>query len=353
MTLPESNGKIVLISGINGYIASRTALRFLEAGYSIRGTSRRAESARPLIEEALKEYNDVGRISIVEVPDITVEGAFDEAVKGVHAIAHMASPVSLSFTDPDPVLHAAITGTLTILNSASKHAGSQLKHFVLISSVAAIYHPPPTPTYTFTEKDWNDFSPAEVRRLGKASPGNQIYNASKSEAERALWKWVADNKPSWTAATVNPAFVYGPPAQLPKSADRLNETIVPIWKLFSGEVKEPIGLPGSGGYVDVRDVADLMVFCVAHGDEANGQRYLAVGGVGPAQATVDALRAAFPERRDVIPEGTPGVGYSKDYSFPEGGLKFDSSKGRKAIGHEWIRYDKTVVDTAKVFERFL
>lgn len=73
---------LVLISGINGYIAAVTAKHFLDAGYSVRGTVRRISSAKPLIEGPLKSFAESGRFEVVEVPDITAEGAFDEAVKG-------------------------------------------------------------------------------------------------------------------------------------------------------------------------------------------------------------------------------------------------------------------------------
>jgi nucleoside-diphosphate-sugar epimerase len=71
----------VLISGINGYIASRTAETLLEAGYSIRGTVRSLSSAKGL-QHVFKVYVEAGKLSVVEVPDITKNGAFDEAVKG-------------------------------------------------------------------------------------------------------------------------------------------------------------------------------------------------------------------------------------------------------------------------------
>ena len=74
-----SQNSIVLVTGANGYIAARTAEAFLKAGYSVRGTVRSKSSAKDLVD-ALSEY--AGRFELVEVPDITVPGAFDEAVKG-------------------------------------------------------------------------------------------------------------------------------------------------------------------------------------------------------------------------------------------------------------------------------
>lgn len=82
MTLSTAKDQIVLISGVNGYIASVTAKAFLEAGYFVRGTSRSKASSESLLK-ALHEYVEAGRLEIVEVKDITIDGAFDEAVKGI------------------------------------------------------------------------------------------------------------------------------------------------------------------------------------------------------------------------------------------------------------------------------
>jgi nucleoside-diphosphate-sugar epimerase len=114
----------------------------------------------------------------------------------------MASPVSFFFTDPDYVIGTAVGGTSSILKSALR-AGEQLKSIVYISSIAAIKSPKELP-YTFTEKDWNTFSESEVARLGKDSPGPQIYLASKTAAERAFWKFRDENKPTFTMTAVNP-----------------------------------------------------------------------------------------------------------------------------------------------------
>lgn len=70
---------LVLVTGANGYIAARTIEAFLLAGYSVRGTARSAATTQG-VRDALAPYTD--RLEIVEVPDITAAGAFDEAVKG-------------------------------------------------------------------------------------------------------------------------------------------------------------------------------------------------------------------------------------------------------------------------------
>jgi hypothetical protein len=77
-----SSKGLVLISGVNGYIAARVANAFLEAGWSVRGTVRKLSSAQGLIDGPLKQYSNAGTFEVAEVPDITAPGAFDNAVKG-------------------------------------------------------------------------------------------------------------------------------------------------------------------------------------------------------------------------------------------------------------------------------
>ena len=48
----------------------------------MRGTARSKASSLPSLEEVFKADIDAGRFEVVEVKDITVPGAFDEAVKG-------------------------------------------------------------------------------------------------------------------------------------------------------------------------------------------------------------------------------------------------------------------------------
>jgi nucleoside-diphosphate-sugar epimerase len=73
---------LILISGVNGYIAAVTARHFLDHGYSVRGTVRKAVSAQELTDGPMEEYVKAGKFQVVQVPDITAEGAFDAAVKG-------------------------------------------------------------------------------------------------------------------------------------------------------------------------------------------------------------------------------------------------------------------------------
>lgn len=60
----------VLISGVNGYLGMWITRRFLEAGYTVRGTVRNVEKAGPHIKKTFASFID--KLELVEVKDITV-----------------------------------------------------------------------------------------------------------------------------------------------------------------------------------------------------------------------------------------------------------------------------------------
>jgi nucleoside-diphosphate-sugar epimerase len=341
----------VLISGLNGFIAAVTAKHLLDNGYSVRGTVRKLSSATALLEGPLESYARSGALSVIEIPDITVAGAFDEAAKGVTAIAHLASPVSFSFTDPDPVIKAAVDGTITALNSALG-AGPQLKTFVYLSSIVSVMSGNPAP-YTYTEKDWNDWAEPTVAAKGKETPGPIIYMASKAAAEKAFWKFREQHAPSFAQTALNPVFVIGPPLVQPKTPADIGETIHPIWNSFSGGDFPPPGLTaGLGPTVDVRDVAAQIEYAISHPGETDGERYISAAAVATAQSVADILRKAFPEAKGRVAEGVPGEGYSPDYTLldKENMQDSDGSKAKKLlVGGAYIPHEKSVVDTAKSF----
>jgi nucleoside-diphosphate-sugar epimerase len=66
MSLPPSNGKTLLVTGINGYIASSLGELILQKGYNLRGTSRTLASTEPLLKGAYAPY--ASRVEILEVP---------------------------------------------------------------------------------------------------------------------------------------------------------------------------------------------------------------------------------------------------------------------------------------------
>ncbi|KEF61934.1 uncharacterized protein A1O9_03506 [Exophiala aquamarina CBS 119918] len=342
----ETKSKVVLITGINGYIATHIGLQFLRKGYTVRGTSRSISARDHLLAGAFKGYES--QYQHVEIKDIVAKGAFDEAVRAVHAIVHTASPVDFTLKTVDEFFGPSIGGNLSILESAKYHAGPQLEAFVVTSSVAAIVDRwKQAPDHDYTEADWNTSGEAVARENFTAPVA---YGASKSAAERALWDWVSTNKPSWSVAAINPAVVTGPPISFPASPAKLNETLLPIWRIYAGEAEAMPPQIGGAGYIDVRDVARMHVWAAEHNTESNGQRYLLANGKAPPQAAADLLRERFPERDILV--GEPGKGYTPDYWFVKGESSLVSTKALRALGVErFTSYDQSILDTVEALEK--
>jgi nucleoside-diphosphate-sugar epimerase len=83
VSIPSSDS-VVLVTGVNGFLGSHIADQFLSSGFRVRGTVRSIPKAEN-IRKALVEKHGQGRFEVISVPDITIDGAFDEAVKGIKA----------------------------------------------------------------------------------------------------------------------------------------------------------------------------------------------------------------------------------------------------------------------------
>ncbi|KAF4837615.1 putative uncharacterized oxidoreductase [Colletotrichum siamense] len=344
---------LVLVTGSNGFIGARTVEAFLHAGYAVRAVTRSQSSASGLLD-ALPQFSASGQLSIFLVPDITVPGAFNEAVKGVTAIAHLASPVNFKITDADLIISSAVKGTTGILESALQEPS--LKSFVYMSSIVAVRgQGEKYQGRSVTEEDWNDEAEDTLARLGDAATGHNLYVVSKIRAERAFWEFRNKNadKIKFTMTAINPVWVAGPPLILPEDPNKLSDTAIVAYQIMAGQTAPSAG-PGNGTHVDVRDVARLITFAVDHPDVTDGQRYIAGGNGNFAnvQAYSDVLRKAYPNRRDIIVEGEPGKGYVEDYSEPPESRKVDASKAVKTTGQGWIPFEKTLLDAAKAYERY-
>ncbi|XP_033143182.1 tetraketide alpha-pyrone reductase 2 [Brassica rapa] len=118
-------------------IASHVVKALLDLGHSVRTTVRDSsdeEKVRFLWE--LKGAKE--RLKIFEA-DLTVEGSFDEAIKGVDGVFHIASRVTLCVdsNDLEKLVDRDINGTRNLMNSCEKSRNT-VKRIVLTSSSTAV-----------------------------------------------------------------------------------------------------------------------------------------------------------------------------------------------------------------------
>jgi nucleoside-diphosphate-sugar epimerase len=108
----------VLITGINGFVAVHTAVKYLENGWNVRGTVRSADKGdKALALPCFKQYKD--KVDYVIVEDL-IKGDFSEALKGVDAIAHCASPWHFNGKKWAEYRDPAVKGTTNVLEQAAK-----------------------------------------------------------------------------------------------------------------------------------------------------------------------------------------------------------------------------------------
>jgi uncharacterized protein YbjT (DUF2867 family) len=94
-----ASSQLVLVTGGSGHVGFRTLAFALATGYRVRAAVRSPEKAEQ-IKAAKSVQGHLDKLEFVMVPDILADGAYDEAVKGVDFVLHVASPISFPVGDP-------------------------------------------------------------------------------------------------------------------------------------------------------------------------------------------------------------------------------------------------------------
>jgi NADPH-dependent methylglyoxal reductase len=264
---------------------------------------------------------------------MTEPSAYKDALSGVTGILHTASPfVLLPKDNKTELLDPAIKGATSIFKAA-KEWGKDVKRIVLTSSFAANLDMSKgyRPGYTYTEKDWN---PITYDEAAVVTDGPTAYCGSKKLAEEAAWKWVEENKPSFTLSTIAPAWVFGPNVSGIKDLKHLNESTHALWSLVGAEKVPPTDFAGCA---DVRDVAKAHLLALEK-DEAQGERFI-IGHHFDWQTAADEILAELPELKGRVPEGVKGAGKTEEVYV------IDGSKAEKVLGFKYMPLGVTLKDS--------
>ncbi|KAH7884064.1 hypothetical protein F5I97DRAFT_1646596 [Phlebopus sp. FC_14] len=368
----------VLVSGASGYIAIWVVKTLLQRGYSVRGTVRSVDKGEHL-KKVFADYGD--KLEYVIVEDIAKEGAFDEAVKGVDAIEHTASPFHMHARDPDELIKPAVNGTVGMLKSVLKDESSKVQRIVITSSGAAILRDKPE-VQIFTEEDWNTQCLEildEFEKKGKKedAPNMMKYRASKTLAERSesdsplcvlicvypprscvgAWEFVKENEQriKWDLSTLNPPFVFGPaihavttPASLNTSAEMFYTYVANSSKAIADDEEKTNKLLAETGtcWIDVRDLAEAHVLALEKQD-AGGHRIIVSGGLWKWQDFIDAANALDPVPKLAQPlrKGIPGAGATAKHL-----LHYSTAKADRIFGLKYRTIAETTRDTLADYE---
>lgn len=283
---------LVLVTGGNGYVAQHVVDQLLrQPGQPrVRATVRSAKSAQQ-IKDCFAQDISSGRLSVALVPDIVVEGAFDECLDGVTHVAHVASPLAHGIINvEDDLLQPAIQGTIGIIRAAAKFP--PVRSIVITGSFLSAFDPAHglRPGYTYTPDDWNPISYNEVSSrdldLTKWEPMWRpfiTYMASKKLAEEAVWAVRDSIQPRFSLSVILPAYIGGPSVLPPEhGAQSSSLSVQVLWKAVTETHLAPVDYPY---WIDVRDVARVHIQALLC-PEADGKRFILAGRDGVTYSDV-------------------------------------------------------------------
>jgi nucleoside-diphosphate-sugar epimerase len=308
----------VLVTGGNGYLATRLVTDLLLAGTEVRATIR-SLAAEPELREAVRRGGADGAGLQVAVAGLTDDEGWKLALSGIEDVYHVASPMIAS-ENPDDVIVPARDGTLRVLRAA-RDAGA--RRVVMTSSFAAVGYSP-KPVRDYTEDDWTD----------PDTPGLALYPRSKAVAERAAWDFVGREGGDTELVVINPTWIAGPTL-----TTRARSSLQLFTAMLDGHMT---AVPRQRfGIADVRDVAALHVTAMAT-PAAAGKRYLALAD-GP---TISYLQVAqvLRDRLGLLGARVPTQEAPGDEPSP---LVIHNERAKRELGFRPRPAEETIVETAE------
>ncbi|MFN5170869.1 MAG: NAD-dependent epimerase/dehydratase family protein [Cyclobacteriaceae bacterium] len=224
---------MIAVTGANGLLGSHLIHR-LQEEHPVRAIVRKASSLADFTGEVV-EANVMDPLALLD--------AFD----GCSVVIHAAARVSYDPRAKQEIINTNVSGTRNAVDAALR---SGVKKFIHISSVAAL--PKPRGVETISERTFlqdREFS--------------SDYANSKYLAELEVYR---GQEEGLFVSLINPSLILAP-APTPRSSGQVFHY---VWQ------ERPFYTEGWVNYVDVRDVAELVVRVIRQ--DFPGQRFIANGG---------------------------------------------------------------------------
>jgi dihydroflavonol-4-reductase len=213
---------MILVTGATGFLGSEVAKQLVLQGNDIRCTKRATSKISDLLSP-LSEHIEWAEADLLDV------FALENALEGIKQVYNCAAWVSLKQADKEPMINTNVTGTGNLVNLC-RDSNIRMVH---VSSIAAIGDAKPGESIS------------EKNHLDQATETDG-YALSKLESEMEVWRGIAEGL---DAVIVNPSIIIGPNAGV-EGSGALFETVRKGLKFYT---------EGSGGFVDVEDVAKCMI----------------------------------------------------------------------------------------------
>ncbi|NNF32489.1 MAG: aldehyde reductase [Saprospiraceae bacterium] len=324
----------VLLTGITGFLGSRTAIQLLNKGYHVTGTLRNKDRAESIKTIVSTHTENIENLELIQAD--LIDDRWGDRMAGIDYVMHIASPFPRTLPKhEDDLIIPAKKGALNIIQAASKKS---VKRVVMTSSSGAI-------TYgvskhkTFNEEDWTD-----VTNKKDTTP----YFRSKTIAEKAAWDFIKSNDSDLELTVINPSLITGPIIE--KDYGTSGELIK---KMIEGSMPAlpDIGFPT----IDVRSVAEAHILAMET-KAAAGERIICSGEYYTVSDIASIIRPLYPNLK--IPKSKlPNFGVKIFALFDKEARtilldlgtrrKLDNSKARQLLGWEPMDGKEGVISMAK------
>lgn len=264
MAQSTSSTNLVLITGATGHVGFRTLVHALRTGLTVRVAVRSETKATQLMKRlSLKTTSKQRqRLTTTIVPDITADGAYDEAMHDVTQVIHVASPLVTGSQKPpieseqaeDFFIGPAVRGTQSLLEAAD--ACGTVRRVVITSSIVALI---PVEQMEGTEPRPKG-EPVRPTDRVPFTPGPYhsefaAYANSKIAALHAAETWCETVRPAFDVVHLHPSFVLGRNDMAATTAQCMKGTNAMVLAMLLGKRFGPF----AGATVHVDDVARCHV----------------------------------------------------------------------------------------------
>lgn len=241
---------MVFVTGATGLLGSHLLYRLLHLGHSVYAL-KRPNSSLEVVHHIFGLYPDGEQLwdKVLWVEgDVLTPGSLAEYIRKVSCVYHCAAVVSFSANGRDVLLETNLRGTEHIASLCLEYR----VRLCYVSSIAALGD-------AVHRDDLIDEKTPEI-----AGRSHSVYSQSKGQAEKIVWEYISYGL---DAVIVCPSIILGAGLWQRSSA-----------QLYLAAARGiPVYTKGVTGYVDVRDVAEVMVR-LAEDIAVKGERFVLNGG---------------------------------------------------------------------------
>ena len=288
---------MVLVTGGTGFLGSYILYYLLKEHERVRATYRKRDKGEPVDENTAfifthlfkteghhlsqneaehKTKSFLSRIDWQEADLLDTEALWD-AAEGVDQIFHSAALVSFNKKRRTEVLRNNIEGTANIVNICLEKNIS----LFYVSSTAALEDPVPLPSLPVSIQPVNESFISDPKKFHSA------YAESKYKSEMEVWRGITEGL---NAVIINPGIILG--------WGDFHRTSLSVFPVFAKGL--PFYPSGSNGFVDVRDVAQILI-ALSKNKEAYGQRFVIVAENLTYLEVFEKIALAFGKKPPRIP----------------------------------------------------